>query len=74
VIRLRLHSRLSLHKRGRGRQILTMPTGNLKHVQDCAAAHGTAFRKYNSTIGFIGFPPSQAVIIDKSDNLDALRI
>jgi hypothetical protein len=33
-----------------------------------------AFRKYNSTIGFIGFPPSATVIIDQSTNLDALSI
>jgi hypothetical protein len=35
---------------------------------------GAAFRKYNSTIRFIGFPPSRQAIIDKSDNLDALGI
>jgi hypothetical protein len=33
-----------------------------------------AFRKYNSTIRFIGFQPSARLIIDKSDNLEALSI
>jgi hypothetical protein len=36
--------------------------------------HPDAFRKYNSTIHFIGFPPSASPIIDKSDNLEALSI
>jgi hypothetical protein len=30
----------------------------------------SAFQKYNSTIGFIGFRPTPPFIIDKTDNLD----
>jgi hypothetical protein len=45
-----------------------------KQAQQRPFHHSDAFRKYNSTIGFIGFPPSARLIIDKSDNLDALSI
>jgi len=33
-------------------------------AQNCLIDHGGAFQKYNSTIGFIGFPPSAPLIID----------
>jgi hypothetical protein len=33
-------------------------------TQDCFFDHRSAFQKYNSTIGFIGFQPSAPLIID----------
>jgi hypothetical protein len=47
---------------------------HLKRAQGKLSAQGGALRKYNSTIGFIGFQPSARLIIDKSDNLDAFSI
>jgi hypothetical protein len=47
---------------------------HLKRAQEKLSAQRGALRKYNSTIGFIGFQPSARLIIDKSDNLDAFSI
>jgi hypothetical protein len=43
-------------------------------MRNCHYDNAAAFRKYNSTIGIIGFQPIATVIIDKTDNLDALSI
>jgi hypothetical protein len=48
-----------------------MHRGQARQLSNC---HFPAFQKYNSTIGFIGFPPNDSLIIDKSANLDALSI
>jgi hypothetical protein len=45
-----------------------------KRAQEKLSDQYDALRKYNSTIGFIGFPPSARLIIDKSANLDASSI
>jgi hypothetical protein len=47
---------------------------HLKRAQEKLSVQRSALRKYNSTIRFIGFPPSARLIIDKSANLDAFSI
>jgi hypothetical protein len=44
----------------------------IKHAHGARRAN-SAFQKYNSTIGQIGFPPTRPIIINKSGNLDALN-
>jgi hypothetical protein len=41
---------------------------------NCDILCAAAFQKNNSTIGFIGFPPTGPVIIDQTNNLDESSI
>jgi hypothetical protein len=60
--------------RKRARGVRATAQKHRKQAQGQGFPQRGAFRKYNSTIGFIGFPPSARLIIDKSDNLGALSI
>jgi hypothetical protein len=62
------------HKQLRSRQTPWAPQRQVQTSTKFPFSQGAAFRKYNSTIGIIGFRPRAPFIIGEIDNLDALNI